>query len=209
LVHLGRTDAQVKIRGNRIDLAEVEMALLSLDAVKEAVVVAREAQPGAHRLIAYLIPRSSPSPPVTTLRSTLATTLPDYMVPAVFLWLDAFPRLATGKVDRQALPVPPSSRPELATPFVAPCTPLEETLVTLWTEILGLDQVGIHDDFFALGGHSLLVTQLAARLYDTLHVEIPAAEFFEAPTVAHMAMLILQHLAAQIPPTDLDSLLTE
>ena len=131
------------------------------------------------------------------------------MVPAVFLWLEAFPGLSTGKVDRQALPAAPSSRPELATPFVAPCTPLEETLVTLWTEILGLDQVGIHDDFFALGGHSLLVTQLGARLYDTLHVEVPYAGFFEAPTVAHMAMLILQHLAAQVPPMDLDSLLTE
>jgi acyl carrier protein len=208
LVHLGRTDFQVKIRGNRIAVTEVEMALLRLDSVQEAVVVAREAQPGEHRLIAYLTPRSSPPPSVTTLRNALSATLPDYMMPSVFMWLEALPRLATGKVDRQALPELHALRPELATPFVPPRTPIEEKLVTLWAELLRLDQVGIHDDFFALGGHSLLATQLVTRVYETLHVESPFAEFFEAPTVVHLAILITQLLAAQVPGTDLDGLLT-
>jgi amino acid adenylation domain-containing protein len=209
LVHLGRKDLQVKVRGQRIEVAEVEGALLGLNGVHEAVVMTREARPGDHRLVAYLAAPRSPRPSITTLRHALAATLPEFMIPSVFVWLDALPRLPGGKVDRRALPPPDLARPALATPFVAPRTPVEDQLAMLWAEVLGLEQVGLHDNFFELGGHSLLATQLLSRLRDAFRVELPLERLFEASTVASMALAIVQGQAEQMGPQELIRLLAE
>jgi amino acid adenylation domain-containing protein len=209
LVHLGRKDLQVKVSGQRIEVAEVEGALLGLNGVQEAVVMTREDRPGDHRLVAYLVAPRSPRPSITTLRHALAATMPGFMIPSVFVWLDALPRLPGGKVDRRALPPPDAARPELATPFIAPRTPVEDLLATLWAEILGLEQVGIHDDFFELGGHSLLATQLMSRLLDAFQVELPLTRLFEASTVANLAMVIVQRLVEQVEHQEMVCLLAE
>jgi acyl carrier protein len=130
-----------------------------------------------------------------TLRHALAAMLPGFMTPAVFVWLNALPRWPGGKVDRRALPILDSARPELATPFVAPRTPVEDRLARLWAESLGLEQVGMHDNFFELGGHSLLATQLMSRLRDTFQVELPFSPLFEAYTVASLSLAIVQRQA--------------
>jgi amino acid adenylation domain-containing protein len=164
LFHIGRKDFQVKIRGHRVEVTEVETTLLALDGVKEAVVVGREAMPGETHLVAYLIPAGSSVPSVRELRRLLGERLPDYMVPSRFVLLDRLPLTPTGKVDRRALPAPDGRRPVLDTPFVAPRTPVEEQVAGIWEGVLGLTRVGIHDNFFELGGHSLLATQMIARI---------------------------------------------
>ena len=217
LQHLGRKDFQVKIRGHRIEVSEIEMALLDLPVIKEAVVMARENQSGdpsaplrtGKRLVAYLVPASQPVPKVSQLRSFLKNKLPDYMIPSIFMFVEAFPLAPNGKVHRQALPAPTSTRPELDTPFSAPRTPLEKILGGIWAEVLSLDRVGIHDNFFDFGGHSLLATQIISRVLNTLHVEVPMRSMFESPTVAEMAVVIVQNQAKKAGPKDLARMLTE
>jgi amino acid adenylation domain-containing protein/thioester reductase-like protein len=190
VVFLGRIDHQVKIRGYRIELGEIETALRRHPGLRDAVVVAREGEPGDRRLVAYVVVLREPVPRVTELRGFLQETLPDYMIPAAFVLLDALPLTPNGKVDRRALPVPDRGRPDLESPFAPPRTPVERELARVWAQVLGLDQVGIHDNFFELGGDSLLVAQLFAGVYDALDVEVPADFFFEAPTVADVARAI-------------------
>ena len=208
LVLLGRQDLQVKIRGNRVELAEIEMALLELTAVKEAVVVDREGVPGAlaasvppaglhtdKRLVAYIVSAIQPPPTVSALRRALAEKLPDYMIPSAFVMLDTLPLTGTGKVDRRALPEPSQARPELDNAFVASRTPVEKALAEIWAEALGLEQVGIHDSFLDLGGHSLLATKVISRVINAFQVELPLRALFESPTVAAMAVIITQRQA--------------
>ena len=195
LEHLGRKDSQVKVSGYRIEIAEVETALLALDAIKEAVVVAREDRSGDQQLVAYLVPKKQPGPTVTTFQRVLRGRLPDYMIPSAFVLLDALPLTPTGKVDRRALPARLPTRPELDTPFVSPRTPLEEALAGIWAEILGLDQVGIHDNFLDLGGNSLRAIQVIPKVLNTFKVEVPLRTLLEASTVADMAVVIRQNQA--------------
>jgi amino acid adenylation domain-containing protein len=209
LEHLGRKDLQVKIRGYRIECAEIETALMHLPAVKEAVVMRRE-EPGSDPfLVAYIIPASTPAPSVSTLRHALSEALPDYMVPSSFVILNALPLTPTGKVDRRALPAPSSARPALECAFVAPRTPIEAELVRIWAEVLGLEQMGIHDHFLELGGHSLLATQIVSRVRDLFHVDVPLRSLLEAPTVADMAMVILQSQAQRVGLEDMKGMLAE
>ncbi|MGD1020131.1 MAG: amino acid adenylation domain-containing protein [Verrucomicrobiia bacterium] len=184
---LGRADHQVKIRGFRIELGEIEAALGQHPAVREAVVVAREDAPGEKRLVAYVVPEREPLPTTTDLRNFLKEKLPEYMVPAVFVLLDALPLMPNGKIDRRALPSPDRSRPELDKAFVAPRTSTEESLAEIWAQLLNIERVGIHDNFFDLGGHSLLATQLVSRIREGFQVEIPLRRLFEVPTVAGLA----------------------
>jgi len=190
LLCLGRKDAQVKIRGHRVELAEVEMALLNLGVVKAAVVIAREDRSGDHRLVAYLVAQKHPAPTATKLRRALAETLPEHMIPANFVLLDDFPLAPNGKIDRRALPDPGKCRPELDEPYVAPATPIEEELAQIWEDVLSLEKVGIHDNFFDLGRHSLLATQVMSRLREGLGVELPLRALFEAPTIAELALRV-------------------
>jgi amino acid adenylation domain-containing protein len=193
LMHLGRKDFQVKISGHRIEVAEIELALLDLPAVEEAVVVAREDTPGDTRLVAYVVSNQKPGPVISELRRFLQQKLPDYMVPSGFMLLDTLPLTPNGKVDRRALPAPGSGRPALEQPYVPPQTPVEEILAEIWAEVLGLDRVGIHDNFFELGGHSLIAIQIMSRLPKAVQVELPLRNLFQAPTVAGLASAIAHH----------------
>ncbi|MGN6479348.1 condensation domain-containing protein, partial [Luteibacter sp.] len=183
LDYLGRLDHQVKIRGHRIELGEVEAALLAEPGVAQAVAVAREDSPGDKRLVAYVVGEELDA---AALRQSLRERLPGYMAPSVILVLPSLPLTPNGKVDRKALPVP-EGRPELAGDYVAPATPLEEALAGIWAETLRLDQVGTQDNFFDLGGHSLLATQVVSRVRETLGVELTVRTFFEAPTIQQLA----------------------
>jgi len=185
--YLGRLDHQVKIRGFRIELGEIESVLSQHQAVREAVVMVREDEPGDRRLVAYLVPKQDSIPTVSKLRNLLKSKLPDYMMPSAFVELDAFPLTPNGKVDRKALPVPDHDRSQSEKEYVAPRTPVEEVVAGIWADVLKLDQVNVHDDFFDLGGHSLLATQVISRLRNSLKVDLPLRLLFEQPTVAGLA----------------------
>jgi len=179
--YLGRTDSQIKIRGFRIEPGEIESVLAEHPAVKEAIVLAREAPGIGKRLIAWVRKLSNEAP---DLRRFLAGRLPDYMVPAAFVEIDEWPLTPTGKVDRRALPEPVF---ESGAERIALKTPTEEIVAGLFAELLGVSEIGAEADFFALGGHSLLATQLASRLRRTFGVELPLAELFAGSTVAAIA----------------------
>lgn len=187
--YIGRTDFQVKIRGFRIELSEIENALLAQDGVDEAVVLAREDQPGDKRLVAYLIGAADSD----TLRHQLAQRLPEYMVPAAFVRLAVMPLTANGKLDRRALPAPDYVDTEVV--FVAPRNAVEEQLAAIWRDVLGIEQVGVDDNFFALGGHSLLITRVLVQVAELFQVQLSARVFFEAPTVAGLAEALARHEA--------------
>ncbi|MFJ8133201.1 amino acid adenylation domain-containing protein [Streptomyces hydrogenans] len=180
---LGRADFQVKLRGFRIEPGDVEHALIRHPAVREAVVVVREDQPGDRRLVGYVVAEDGiEAPPARELQQSVREWLPDYMVPSAVVALPAVPRTANGKLDRARLP-----RPEVANaPYRAPGSPRETALCALFAELLGLERVGLDDDFFALGGHSLLATRLTARVRTDLGVELPIRTLFAAPTVAEL-----------------------
>ncbi|MBE9019476.1 amino acid adenylation domain-containing protein, partial [Chroococcidiopsidales cyanobacterium LEGE 13417] len=196
LEFLGRLDDQVKVRGFRIELGEVEAALRQHPQVREVVVIVREDNLDDRRLIAYVVPSQSTAI-ANDLRLFLKDKLPEYMMPSAFVLLKQLPLTPNGKVDRQALPAPDTSRPDLADTFVAPRTPVEKSLVEIWAEVLRLERIGINDNFFDLGGHSLLVTQVVSRVRDAFEIELPLRDFFAAPTVADLAVKIAQKLAQE------------
>lgn len=182
----GRRDHQVKVRGVRIELGEIESVLKTNPAIRQAVVVPVDDAHGGKQLVVYLVAEVNP-PAMNELRSFLRRKLPDYMVPSSFVMLDSLPLNASGKIDRLALPAPDQKGATAEAEFVAPRTPVEEVLATIWAETLGRDRVGVNDDFFSLGGHSLLVAKIVARVSDALHVELPMRALFEASTVAALA----------------------
>jgi acyl-coenzyme A synthetase/AMP-(fatty) acid ligase/acyl carrier protein len=179
----GRLDHQVKIRGVRIELGEIEAALLQHEAVREAVVSARDDQ-GEKKLVAYLV--AEPINP-SELRSFLKEQVPDYLVPSAFVFLASLPLLPNGKIDRRALPAPDNNRPELDTLHVGPANRLEHAIANIWQEVLKLKQVGVNDNFFDLGGHSLLMAQVHRRLREELRVEVPMIELLKYPTVSSLS----------------------
>jgi amino acid adenylation domain-containing protein len=187
VAYLGRLDDQVKIRGFRIELGEVGSVLARHTAVREAAVVACEDAPGDRRLVAYVVPRGD-APTTAELRDHLRRTLPEHMVPATFVTLDALPLTSSGKVDRKALPLPGSERPDLGVAFVAPRTPVEETLARAWREALRVERVGVHDNFFALGGDSLLSIR-ATLAAASNGVPLKPKHLFERQTIAELAPL--------------------
>ncbi len=183
---LGRADGQVKVRGFRIEPGEVEAALGAHPAVARAAVAATDAGPGGKRLVAYLVPAGGSVPPPAELRAFLKARLPEYMVPTLFVALDALPLTPAGKIDRRALPAPETG-PSDASSHVAPRTPVEEVLAAVWAETLGVERVGVHQGFFDLGGHSLLGARLVARTREALGADLPVRVLFDAPTVAAFA----------------------
>jgi amino acid adenylation domain-containing protein len=192
LEFLGRADRQVKLRGYRIELGEIEAVLRQHAGVREAVMLLGEQGPADKRLLAYVV-LESPPPTPEDLRAYLAGQLPDYMLPAAIIVLESLPLSPNGKLDHRALPAPSRLDLQQHASYIAPRTPLEEVLAGIWAEVLGLEQVGVHDNFFALGGHSLLSTQIAAHVYELLQVELPLRSFFEQPTVAVQAAVLLQN----------------
>ncbi len=192
LEYLGRLDFQVKLRGIRIELGEIESALRAHPAIREAVVTAREETPG---LVAYLVPhRGAAAPAPGELRSFLLRSLPEAMVPAAFVILAQLPLSANGKLDRRALPAPRPSRPELPTGYRAPATALEEFLAKTWQEVLGIDRIGVEDDYFELGGDSIRGAVIVNRIQQELDAFVYVVALFEAPTISRLASyLALQH----------------
>ncbi|HRV96585.1 MAG TPA: phosphopantetheine-binding protein, partial [Anaerolineae bacterium] len=157
---------------------------------QEAVAVVREDRPGDKRLVAYLVAVSGQPLSISHVRNYLKEKLPDYMIPSAFIPLEVLPTTPNGKIDRRALPMPDSTRPELAEAFIAPDGPVAEMLAEVWQEILGIDQIGIHDNFFELGGHSLLAIRIVSRLLQTYEVELPLRYLFEYPTIAQLAPIM-------------------
>ena len=182
---LGRTDNQIKIRGHRIELGEIEAALNQHPLVREAVTVARDcSSSGEKELVGYVVAAHPSAPKVGELRRFLSEKLPQFMIPSMFVFLDAFPLTPNGKIDRNALRPPDKSRPELAKGFVEPRNAWEELVAQVWREVLQRDRVRADDNFFDLGGHSLLAIQILSRLRRIRHVQLSLREFFESPTVA-------------------------
>jgi len=169
-------------------------------------VMARQDEPGETRLVAYLV-AGGPVPDAAVLRDFLRERVPEFMIPAAFVPLDALPLDPNGKVDRRALPAPGAGRGEAEASCVAPRSPVESEIVRLWEELLGISPIGIHDDFFALGGHSLLITRLASRLRESFGVDLPLRTLFGAPTVVEMSRAILESQMEQEEATDLAGML--
>ncbi|MEH2248438.1 non-ribosomal peptide synthetase [Nostoc sp.] len=188
LLHLGRKDFQVKVRGYRIDVSEVEMALINTNLIREAAVVASPDNLGLRAYIVPLVPQQVLS--LRELRSLLLKSLADYMVPSTFMTLEALPLTPNGKVDRLGLPAFSQVQRVQLESLVLPHTPTEEILVDIWTQILKIEEIGIHDNFFELGGHSLLVNQLIAQLFNAFSINIPLITVFELPTIAQLAKRI-------------------
>jgi len=179
LEFLGRADHQIKLRGYRIELGEIEAQLLAQPGVNEGVVVAREDTPGDQRLVAYYTGDGEPE----GLRAALRGVLPSFMVPSAFCCLKSLPHTPNGKIDRKALPAPDNIGPSTQTVAVAPGSELEGSVAKLWVEVLGLDKVGVTDNFFDLGGHSLLVVRLHQMLKRALNPSIPMTALYRFPTI--------------------------
>ena len=191
LVHRGRKNAHVKIRGYSVEIAEVEAALNDLDGVKEAVVTTKDNAQGNQVLVAYIVPTGKAPLGAGAIRNAVAAKLPAYMIPSAFVFLDSLPLAGPGKVNLKALPELGRGRPELETPLVLPRTPVEQRIAQIWAEILGLDQIGIDDDFFQLGGDSLQASRIISRVIDAFRVDIPLSALFDAPTVSAMASVVV------------------
>ncbi len=207
---VGRQDGQVKVRGYRIEVGEIEAVLSSHPSVRDVVVLAREEEtldeqpdgpgqaPGDKRLVAYLVVQTGSTPTTSEVRAYLLQHLPEYMVPAVYTWLDALPYLPNGKVDRRALPAPEGTRPTLEKPYAAPRTPLEQYLAGVWQELLKLEAVGIHDNFFELGGDSIKAVIAINKVQERLGIRIYAVALFDAPTIAQLANYLAEQYTGEV-----------
>jgi amino acid adenylation domain-containing protein len=194
---LGRVDFQVKLRGYRIELGEIEFALQGHAAVREAAVALREDRAGEPRLVAYLVAEVSAARPSTAeLREALTRNLPEFMVPATYVWVESLPTSPSGKLDRKRLPPPARDRPDTGKPFVAPRSDRERLISQVFGQVLDLDQVGAEDSFFDLGGNSLLSMKVVAILRDQHHLDLPVARFFQYPTPRELAKYLARDAKA-------------
>jgi non-ribosomal peptide synthetase component F/acyl carrier protein len=208
LIHLGRKDFVVKIRGFRVEIGEVERALLSHPQVNQAGVKVWEREDGEKYLAAYIALRKGYRPGVDELRNFLIEKLPDYMVPSAFVFLDDLP-LTNGKLDRKGLPEPENKRPELNQPYASPRNDVEHNLVQIWQEILQVNPIGINDHFFDLGGHSLAATRVVSQVVKKFRLEIPLQSLFRSPSVAEMAAVIMEHQAKDLGEGEVDRMFAE
>jgi amino acid adenylation domain-containing protein len=187
---LGRLDQQVKVRGFRIELGEIETILEEHESVRESAVVALEDEHGGKRLVAYLVAAEGSPVAAGLLRAYLQKRIPDYMVPSAFVTLDALPLTPNGKVDRRALPAPDRNEREATQNYVAPRTPVEQTLAGIWSEVLGIERIGVDDNFFELGGHSLLATRMLSKAREIFQINLPLRKLFETPTITGFAAVV-------------------
>ena len=192
---LGRIDLQVKIRGYRIELGEVEAVLNEYPLVKTCVVVAREEADDDKRLVAYIVAREGQEPGYLELRNFLRTRLLEHMIPSAFVLLDEMPLTPNGKINRRALPAPEVLRPEIEQRYIAPRNDIEVTLVELWQEVLGINPIGVSDNFFDVGGHSLKATRLLSKVHSIFRTQLPLSVVFEATTVEALACALVEHEA--------------
>ncbi len=208
VIHLGRKDFMVKIRGYRVDLGEIERALLAHPQLIAAAVVAWDRDSEGKHLTAYVVARESNTPTVNQLRGFLSEKLADYMMPSAFMFLQSLP-LTNGKLDRTALPRPDRQRPNLDAPYAQPRGDVEVKLVRIWRAVLDVHPIGIHDNFFDLGGHSLAVSRVISRVIQTFQLELPIKALFDAPTVAEMATIIAQNQTKRASNAELARMLNE
>ena len=203
----GRVDHQVKLRGNRVELGEIEAALADHEAVSEVVAVVREDQPGDQRLVIYFVPARNTQPQTSELRDHLSKKLPDYMIPSAIVSLKSLPLSRNGKVDRFSLPAPDEMEIQTGKTFVGPRTPVEEIVADIWAQLFRVKEVSTQDNFFELGGHSLLATQVIARVRKLFKVEVAVRCLFESPTVAALAQQIELEIKSghekRVPPIGL------
>ncbi|GCE07388.1 non-ribosomal peptide synthetase [Dictyobacter aurantiacus] len=187
LIFVGREDGQVKLRGNRIEVGEIESRLLRHPAVRAATVLLREDRPGEKRLVAYLVGQDEQRPTPAEIRAYAREQLPEYMLPSAVVWLEQLPLTPNGKVDKRALPAPGRESEEAVSEEQLPRPGREMELAAIWSQVLGVEQIGREANFFDLGGHSLLATQLISRVRDAFNIELPLRTLFEAPTLAAFA----------------------
>jgi amino acid adenylation domain-containing protein len=196
LVHVGRKDFQVKIRGYRVEVSEVERTLLENQAIRQAVVIPWEdprASKNGHCLVAYVVPCEGHALAISEIRLFLREKLPSYMLPSFYVIVDRLPLTMSGKVDRRTLPPPQISQRQVGGPSIAARTPIEKVLVKLWVDVLGVDEIGIRDDFSDLGGDSLIAAQIVTRINDTFSLRRPLNLLLEAPTVGELCSFIIEH----------------
>jgi amino acid adenylation domain-containing protein len=194
LVLLGRKDFRIKVRGYQIDTAEIEKTLLAMPGISNATVMTRDDGGGDQRLVAYIVPEGNARPTISRLIAHLSERLPAPMVPSVFVFMAQLPMTSGGKVDRAALPEPDGRRPALDAAYVEPRTPIEEMMAGIWSKMLRVSPVGVNDSFLELGGHSLLVVTVISRVHRECGVSLTPQEFFEAPTIAGLSLLIAQRM---------------
>jgi natural product biosynthesis luciferase-like monooxygenase protein len=195
--YIGRTDHQVKLHGFRIELPEIEVVLGRHAAVREAVAIVREDQPGDKRLVAYVVPRAGVKPNVSELQNYVREHLPTYMIPSFIVVLEALPLTANGKVDRQKLPALERTRQDGGAGYVAPQNKLEQTIASIWQQALQVEQIGVQDNFFDRGGHSLLMAQVQSQLQKSLQRDVPLITLLEHPTISSLAAHLRQQELAQ------------
>jgi acyl carrier protein len=190
--YLGRKDQQVKVRGFRVELGEIESVMSRHEGVRESVVVAQAAANGSRQLVSYVVGREELGREgLERIQEFLRGKLPEYMVPSAWVEMDALPVTANGKVDRKRLPAPESQPKEAA---MRPRTEAERLMAEIWMKVLKLEQVGINENFFELGGHSLLATQIISRVRETFEVDLPLRHLFEAPTIVRLT----EHITANL-----------
>ena len=206
---LGRIDRQVKVRGFRIELEEIEVTLAQHPGIKDNVTIVREDQPGDKKLVSYIVIADKQATTVTALRTYLSERLPHYMIPSAFVPLEQLPLTQNGKINRDALPAPDVERPDLPEAFVPPRTPIEALVAETILQLLHKTQIGVFDNFFDLGGDSILATRVVTRLRETFQVQITLRQFYAQPTVAHIAEVILETLSEQVGDEFLTELLQE
>jgi acyl carrier protein len=205
--YLGRIDHQVKIRGFRVELGEIEAALERHCSIRQAVVQPWENSAADRQLAAYIIPMDKQVVSADELRAFLKRTLPDYMVPTAFVPLEALPLSPNGKVDRNALPPPDATRRDLQQPLVQPRNPVEQIIATIWRELLGIPEVGVTENLFKLGAHSLMAARAVSRIRDAFCVDLPLRQLFETPTVSNLSTIVTQRLSNMVRDNGLSPLL--
>jgi acyl-coenzyme A synthetase/AMP-(fatty) acid ligase/acyl carrier protein len=187
LEYLGRVDNQVKVRGYRIELGEIEATLASDPRVKSCAVLVREDEPGNKQLVGYVVPREGQAPTTEDLQEFVKQKLPEYMAPSQFVFLDSIPLTTNGKVDRKALPAPTYGNVSEGKDFAAPQTETQKAIADIWSKLMKLERIGIHDDFFNFGGHSLMAMKMVSQIEERFGVSLPLADFLEEPTIAGLA----------------------
>ena len=211
LDHLGRKDFQLSVRGYRVEAGEIEAVLLAQENVKEALVATVGNSNGAvhDRLVAYIVAFEKPFPATSILRRAAGQKLPAHMVPSDFVFLESLPLTPNGKVDRLAFPAPDRSRPELEVAYAAPRSDIETLLAKIWAEVLDIDLVGIHDNFFDLGGHSLAASRVISRVIQSFKLVLPVRALYDAPTVARMAEVVKQNHVHRADDAELEQMLRQ
>ncbi len=197
--YLGRADNQVKVRGYRIELGEVEVALSKIAGIAQAAVMVREDEPGDKRLVAYLVTEKNVSVTISSIRKHVAEVLPDYMIPSSFVTVGELPKTPSGKIDRKALPAPGQSRPDLGVVYAEPKTLEEKNISRLWSSLLRIDKIGIHDNFFDLGGNSLLALQFIAKLRQEHAMDVPVVKLYQHPSISSLLNSLTTQTAVKSP----------